>query len=43
MGYIKDLEYSVIDYMNGDYEIIETETLPTPENVSFGRRHTRLN
>ena len=42
MGYIKDLEYSVIDYMNGDYEIIETETLPTPENVSFGKKAYKI-
>ena len=38
MGYIKELEDKIKDYMTGDYEIIETKTIPSPENVAFGKK-----
>ena len=32
MAYIKELEEKIKDYLKGDYEIIETSTIPSPEN-----------
>lgn len=38
MGYIKELEDKIKDYTTGEYEIIETKTIPSPENVAFGKK-----
>jgi len=38
MGYIKEIDDKIKDYMDGDYEITETETIPSPENVPFGKK-----
>lgn len=42
MGYIKDLENKIKDYMDGDYEVTETETIPSPENVPFGKKAFKI-
>ncbi|MBN9483130.1 MAG: hypothetical protein BGO70_01070 [Bacteroidetes bacterium 43-93] len=42
MGYIKDLENTVADYMQGDYEIIETTSIPSAENVTFGKKAYKI-
>jgi len=38
MGYIKELSDKIKAYTNGDYEIIETNQIPTVENVAFGKK-----
>lgn len=38
MGYISDLDSKIKDYMDGDYEIVETTSIPSPENVAFGKK-----
>jgi class 3 adenylate cyclase len=42
MGYIKDLENKIKDYMDGDYEVTETTTIPSPENVPFGKKAFKI-
>jgi adenylate cyclase len=42
MGYIKDLENKVKDYMDGDYEIVETDTIPSPDDVAFGKKAYKI-
>lgn len=42
MGYIKDLENKIKDYMDGDYEITETNTIPSAENVPFGKKAFKM-
>lgn len=42
MGYLKDLEGKIKVYTEGDYEIIETTTIPSPENVAFGKKAYRI-
>ena len=42
MGYIKDLENKIKDYMDGDYEIVETETIPSPDDVAFGKKAYKI-
>jgi adenylate cyclase len=42
MGYIKDLDAKIKDYMSGDYEIVKTETIPSPENVAFGKKAYKI-
>ncbi len=42
MSYITDLENKIKDYMDGDYEIVETETIPSPENVAFGKKAYKI-
>ena len=42
MGYIKELEDKIKDYISGDYEIIETTTIPSPENVAFGKKAFKI-
>jgi adenylate cyclase len=42
MGYIKDLEKKIKDYTEGDYEIIDTKTIPSAENVAFGKKAYRI-
>jgi class 3 adenylate cyclase len=42
MAYIKELEDKITDYMNGDYEIIETSTIPSPADVPFGKKGYKL-
>ncbi|MCZ7382551.1 MAG: hypothetical protein O8C64_13395 [Candidatus Methanoperedens sp.] len=42
MGYVNDLENQVKDYLDGDYEITETETIPSVENVPFGKKAKKM-
>ena len=42
MSYIKDLENKIKDYMDGDYEITETKTIPSAENVPFGKKAFKM-
>lgn len=42
MAYIKELENKIKDYMDGDYEIVDTETIPSPENVAFGKKAYKI-
>lgn len=41
MGYIKDLENKIKDYMDGDYEVIDTDKIPSPDDVAFGKKATK--
>lgn len=43
MGYIKELEDKIKDYLEGDYEIIESDKIPDPDNVSFGKKAYKIN
>lgn len=43
MGYISDLEDKIKEYTQGEYEIIETSTIPSPENVAFGKKAYKMN
>lgn len=42
MGYITDLDSKVKDYLEGDYEIVETKNIPSPENVPFGKKAFKI-
>ncbi len=42
MGYIKELEDKIKEFTSGDYEIIETKTIPSPENVAFGKKAYKI-
>ena len=42
MGYVIDLENKIQDYMKGDYEIIETTSIPSIENVAFGKKAYKI-
>lgn len=43
MGFVIDLENQVRDYLDGDYEITEMETIPSIENVPFGKKAKKIN
>ncbi len=43
MGFVNDLENQVSDYLDGDYEITETEVIPSVENVPFGKKAKKMN
>lgn len=42
MGYIKELEDRINDYLDGDYEIVETDKIPSPEQVAFGKKAYKI-
>ena len=42
MGLVEDLENKVRDYLDGDYEITETKTIPSVENVPFGKKAIKM-
>jgi len=42
MGYLQDLENKVKDYTEGDYEVIETTTIPSPEDMAFGKKAYKI-
>ena len=42
MGFVIDLENKVRDYLEGDYEIAETKTIPSVENVPFGKKAKKM-
>lgn len=43
MGYVDDLENKVRDYLEGDYEVTETQTIPSVDNVAFGKKAKKMN
>ena len=42
MSYIRELEDRIRDYLTGEYEIIETKAIPSPENVAFGKKAYKI-
>jgi len=42
MGYIKELKNKIKDYMDGDYEVTETNTIPSPEDVPLGKKAFKI-
>jgi adenylate cyclase len=42
MAYLKELEDKIKDYLKGDYEITETKTIPSPENVPLGKKAFKI-
>ena len=43
MGFVNDLENQISDYLDGDYEVMETRTIPSVEQVSFGKKSKKMN
>jgi class 3 adenylate cyclase len=42
MGIVNDLENKVRDYLEGDYEVTETRTIPSVDNVPFGKKAKKM-
>jgi adenylate cyclase len=42
MAFVIDLENKVRDYLDGNYEITNTETIPSVENVPFGKKAKKI-
>ena len=42
MGIVNDLENKVRDYLEGDYEVTETQTIPSVDNVPFGKNAKKM-
>ena len=42
MGFVTDLENKVRDYLAGDYEVTETQTIPSVDNVAFGKKAKKI-
>lgn len=42
MGFVIDLENKVREYLEGDYEVSETETIPSVDNVPFGKKAKKM-
>lgn len=42
MNYIQELETKIKDYLIGDYEIVETTKIPSPEEVAFGKKAYKI-
>lgn len=43
MGFVDDLENKVRDYLDGDYEVSETQIVPSVEQVPFGKKAKKMN
>lgn len=43
MGFVEDIENQTRDYLSGDYEVVETTTIPTPDDVPFGKKAKKMN
>lgn len=43
MGLVNDLENKVRDYLDGDYEVTETQTIPSIGHVPFGKKAKKMN
>ncbi|GAI39695.1 unnamed protein product, partial [marine sediment metagenome] len=43
MGFVNDLENKVSDYLDGDYDVMETKIIPSVEQVSFGKKSKKMN
>ena len=42
MDFVNDLENQIRDYMDGNYEIMETENIPSVEQVPFGKKSKKM-
>lgn len=42
MGIVSDIEEKVKDYLEGDYEIIEKEKIPSVEDCTFGKKAYKM-
>lgn len=42
MGIADELENKVREYLDGDYEVTETETIPSVDNVPFGKKAKKM-
>jgi class 3 adenylate cyclase len=42
MAYKDDLKNKVSDYLDGEYEVTETETIPSVDNVTFGKKAKKM-
>ena len=42
MGFVEDLENKVSDYLSGSYEVSETKSIPSVEQVSFGKKAKKM-
>ena len=42
MGFVIDLENKVKEYLDGEYEVEETKTIPSVENVAFGKKAKKI-
>ncbi len=42
MGFVEDLTNKVRDYLSGDYEIVETNGIPSVDNVSHGKKAKKI-
>jgi len=42
MGFVDDLENKVRDYLDGNYDVTETKTIPSVENVTFGKKAKKM-
>ena len=38
MGFVDDLDNQIRDYMDGNYDIMETKNIPSVEQVSLGKK-----
>jgi len=43
MGKIEDIENVIKDYLDGDYEIINLNGIPTVDNIGFGKKAYKIN
>ncbi len=43
MGLVSDIENKVRDYLDGNYEVTTTNSIPSVENVPFGKRAKKMN
>jgi class 3 adenylate cyclase len=42
MELVNDLENKVQEYLDGDYEVTETQTIPSVDNVPFGKKAKKM-
>lgn len=42
MGFVNNLENQVRDYLDGDYEVSEIDSIPSVENVSFKKKAKKI-
>ena len=42
MGFVNDLENQARELLSGDYEVMETDAIPSVEQVSLGKKAKKL-
>lgn len=42
MGLVSELENKVRDYLAGNYQVTNTQTIPSVDNVSFGKKAKKM-